>query len=192
MSRKNYYQILGVKRSASSDEIKKAYKLYAAKFHPDKHDGDTFFEDRFKEVREAYDVLSDDDKRIGYDVRRFGKSVLTGRSFANDFEPEGNPTGGRWKFRLEARNLDYYVSLFYLINVSALVVLTGLPGRSLTEYIGDLFLVAVSTLFVWIAVNRWMGKRNGLDKNHLLPVVAYLLVALILGALALYFRSFLP
>ena len=67
---KDYYEILGVDRSASSDQIKKAYRKMAMKYHPDKNDGDTEAEAKFKEVSEAYEVLSDDNKRANYD--RFG------------------------------------------------------------------------------------------------------------------------
>jgi len=65
---KDYYQILGVKKDASSDEIKKAYYKLAHKYHPDKESGD---EKRFKEINEAYQVLSDKEKRAQYD--RFGR-----------------------------------------------------------------------------------------------------------------------
>lgn len=54
---KEYYKILGLDESASVDEIRKAYKLYASKFHPDKHSGDKFFEERFKEIKNAYEYL---------------------------------------------------------------------------------------------------------------------------------------
>lgn len=64
---KNHYQTLGIKREASSDEIKKAYKKIAQKFHPDKNDGDKFFEERFKEIQEAYELLSDTFKKEQYD-----------------------------------------------------------------------------------------------------------------------------
>ena len=66
---KNYYQILGLENNASKDQIKKAYRICAAKFHPDKHNGDKFFEERFKEILEAYEILSDDNKRKNYDTK---------------------------------------------------------------------------------------------------------------------------
>lgn len=67
---KNYYQILGLDSNASKIEIKKAYRTYATKFHPDKQNGDKFFEERFKEILEAYEILIDDSKRANYDSKR--------------------------------------------------------------------------------------------------------------------------
>ncbi|MCB0411638.1 MAG: DnaJ domain-containing protein [Bdellovibrionales bacterium] len=67
MSRKDYYEILGVSRSASMDEIKKSYRKLALKFHPDKNPGDKAAEDRFKEISDAYEVLRDPKRRQMYD-----------------------------------------------------------------------------------------------------------------------------
>lgn len=72
----DYYQILELNRNASSDEIKKAYRKKALQFHPDKNPGDAHAEKRFKEISEAYEVLSDDQKRQIYD--RHGKEGLAG------------------------------------------------------------------------------------------------------------------
>ena len=68
----NYYKVLGVSQSASQDEIKNAYRKLAIKYHPDKNRGDTNAEERFKEATEAYEILSDEEKRQNYD--RFGKA----------------------------------------------------------------------------------------------------------------------
>ncbi len=64
---KDYYYILGIKKEASTDDIKKAYRKLSLKFHPDKNDGDDFFTERFKEIQEAYETLADAKKRINYD-----------------------------------------------------------------------------------------------------------------------------
>src|SRR5205807_6771480 len=69
---RDYYETLGVKRNASEDEIKKAHRKLARQFHPDRNPGDKQAEARFKEVQEAYDVLSDKAKRSQYD--RFGEA----------------------------------------------------------------------------------------------------------------------
>src|SRR5215203_4686603 len=70
MANKDYYNILSVKKDAKADEIKKAYRRLARKFHPDVNPNDKAAEEKFKEVQEAYDVLSDDKKRKVFD--RFG------------------------------------------------------------------------------------------------------------------------
>lgn len=67
---KNYYDVLGVTKDASTDEIKKSYRKLAKQYHPDRNPGDKESEDKFKEIQEAYDVLSDENKRVAYD--RFG------------------------------------------------------------------------------------------------------------------------
>jgi len=67
MANRDYYELLGVKKDAKPEEIKKAYRKLAVKFHPDKNPGDKRAEERFKEISEAYAVLSDTDKRKQYD-----------------------------------------------------------------------------------------------------------------------------
>ena len=85
----NYYEILGVAKSASSDEIKKAYRKVAMQYHPDRNPDDHSAEHRFKEINEAYDVLKDADKRAAYD--RFGHAAFEqgggagAHGFGNDF-----------------------------------------------------------------------------------------------------------
>ncbi len=76
--KRDYYEVLGVQKGANADEIKKAYRKAAIKFHPDKNPGDTEAENKFKEAAEAYDVLSNDDKRAQYD--RFGHAGMGGAS----------------------------------------------------------------------------------------------------------------
>lgn len=88
MAKKDYYEVLGLNRSASSEEIKKAYRQLARKYHPDKNAGDKTAEEKFKEVQEAYDTLSDENKRAAYD--QFGH---------NAFDPSMGSGGGAHGFQ---------------------------------------------------------------------------------------------
>src|SRR5438094_10612572 len=76
MADRDYYDILGVKKTAGEDEIKKAYRNLAKKFHPDKNKGNKEAENKFKELSEAYAVLSDKEKREQYD--RLGREAFSG------------------------------------------------------------------------------------------------------------------
>ena len=83
MSKRDYYDVLGVDRNASSEEIKKAYRKLALQFHPDKNQDDKDAEDKFKEASEAYQVLSDADNKAKYD--RFGHTAFNGAGGFGDF-----------------------------------------------------------------------------------------------------------
>ena len=74
MAKKDYYEILGVSRNAADEDIKKAYRELAKKYHPDLHPGDKAMEAKFKEINEAYEILKDTKKREEYD--RFGSAVF--------------------------------------------------------------------------------------------------------------------
>lgn len=76
MAKRDYYEVLGVEKSATADQIKKAYRKKAIQYHPDKNPGDKEAEEKFKEAAEAYEVLSDPDKRSRYD--QFGHAGLGG------------------------------------------------------------------------------------------------------------------
>ena len=75
MAKEDYYSLLGVSRGASEAELKKAYKKLAMKYHPDRNQGDKSAEAKFKEVSEAYEVLTDQNKRQAYD--QFGHEGLS-------------------------------------------------------------------------------------------------------------------
>jgi molecular chaperone DnaJ len=82
-NKRDYYEVLAVARTASDDEIKKSYRRLAIQFHPDRNPGDRQAEDKFKEVNEAYQVLSDPEKRAQYD--RFGHAAFQGPQGAGGF-----------------------------------------------------------------------------------------------------------
>ena len=103
MSKKDYYEVLGVSRTASEQEIKKAYRQLALKFHPDKNQGDKSAESRFKEAAEAYSVLGDAKKKEQYD--RFGHATTGSQGYSSGgmsmddiFEHFGDIFGGSHPF----------------------------------------------------------------------------------------------
>ena len=104
MGEKNYYEILGVAESASIDDIKKAYRSAAMKYHPDRNpDNRKNAEERFKKISEAYYVLSDGKRRAEYDAYRSGYGPSTGAGFAGaqgfDFEEILKRFGGGRSYR---------------------------------------------------------------------------------------------
>src|SRR5215468_1460361 len=89
---RDYYEVLGLSNTASEDEIKKSYRALARKFHPDVNPGDKSAEAKFKEVQEAYDVLSDQEKRRRYD--RYGHAAFEGMAASGP-----RPGAAEWNAR---------------------------------------------------------------------------------------------
>lgn len=97
MAKRDYYEVLGISKEATADEIKKAYRKMAIQYHPDKNPGDKEAEEKFKEAAEAYDVLSNADKRARYD--QFGHAGMSGAA------GNGGPFG-------EGMSMDDIFSMF--------------------------------------------------------------------------------
>ena len=91
-TKRDLYEVLGVSRDASQDEIKKAYRKLAIQFHPDKNPGNSEAEEKFKEIAESYAILSDQDKRARYD--RFGHSATSGAGDFGGFSNNGQAAKG--------------------------------------------------------------------------------------------------
>lgn len=114
MSNNNYYSTLGVDKGASQDEIKKAYRKQAMKYHPDKNKGDPEAEKKFKEMNEAYQVLGDEKKRKQYDTfgsaggaggNPFGWAGASGAGFGG-FEDIFSQFWGGWRGRQQS-NVEF-------------------------------------------------------------------------------------
>ena len=105
MSKRDYYEVLGVSREADAAALKKAFRKKAMEFHPDKNPGDKEAEKKFKEIGEAYDVLKDEQKRAAYD--RFGHDA-----FANGMGGGGHPGAGAGGFDFSGSFSDIFDDLF--------------------------------------------------------------------------------
>ena len=102
MSKQDFYELLGIQRTATGDDIKKAYRKLAMQYHPDRNSGDSQAEQKFREVNEAYEVLKDDQKRAAYD--RFGHAA---------FEQGGGARGGGFgDFHFGAGFADIFDEMF--------------------------------------------------------------------------------
>ena len=107
MAKRDYYEVLGVSKNASDDEIKKAYRKLAIKYHPDKNPGNKEAEEKFKEISEAHEVLSDKQKRARYD--QFGHAGVNGAAggaYGNPFGG-GNPFGQGFNFNGQEFHFDF-------------------------------------------------------------------------------------
>lgn len=100
MDKRDYYEVLGVSKTATPEELKKAYRKLAIKYHPDKNQGDKAAEEKFKEAAEAYEVLSDPEKRQKYD------------QFGHNMGPQGFPGGGAGGFSASGMSMDDIFSMF--------------------------------------------------------------------------------
>ena len=100
MAKRDYYEVLGVSKNASDDEIKKAYRKLALKYHPDKNPGNKEAEEKFKEISEAHAVLSDKQKRARYD--QFGHAGVGGNGGPNPFSGQGN-----YHYSTQGFNFDF-------------------------------------------------------------------------------------
>src|SRR4051794_13088337 len=94
MAKQDFYEILGVSKSAGAEELKRAYRKLAMQYHPDRNAGDKGAEQKFKDLNEAYDILKDDQKRAAYD--RFGHAAFEqgGGRGPGDFGFGGGVSGG--------------------------------------------------------------------------------------------------
>ncbi len=110
MAGKNYYDILGVKKDAGIDEIKKAFRTLAKKYHPDRNPGNKASEEKFKEINEAYDVVSDPDKRRKYD--ELSAARASGFSGFEDLFGRGARGGGGRRTSFKFDDLGSFRDLF--------------------------------------------------------------------------------
>lgn len=180
---KNYYDILGVDKNATQDEIKKSYRELSKKYHPDKNPGDKSAEDKFKEVNEAYSTLSDEGKRREYDMmssgwrQRFGGFNGGGwnpfggfRQMASDIHMGMKITleeayyGCKKPVRVNGRQFN--VDIPKGCTTGRVLKMSGLGVRGMDMYgseaVGDLLI----TIQVENSNNMWLNEDGTLEVMH--------------------------
>lgn len=123
--KRDFYEALGIKKEASADEIKKAFRKKAMKYHPDKNPGDKTAEEKFKEVNEAYEILSDADKKDKYD--RFGFAGIDPNAAFSGGQGQGQSRGfgGTYQTYANFNDADFELRDF--------------SGRGFEDLLGNLF-----------------------------------------------------
>ena len=148
-SKRDYYEVLGVNKDASAEDIKKAYRKAAMKYHPDQNPGDKSAEEKFKEVNEAYEVLSDADKKARYD--QYGHAGVDPNFGAGGF-------GGGFDGSFDFGDLgDIFGSFF-----------GGGFGGVLGMFLGVPIFACISSLVNWFT-NRSLTKKGVTDDAMFAP-----------------------
>lgn len=192
MSKRDYYEVLGVNKSASAAEIKKAYRKMAIKYHPDKNPGDKAAEEKFKEAAEAYEVLSDENKRARYD--QYGHAGVSGAAgggfgggmnmedifsqfgdiFGGHFGGFGGFGGGRSQQQVKGNNLRVRLKLNLkevvngttkTIKIKKLKLAPGVTSKTCPTCHGSGMQVKImNTMFGQMQTQTTCGTCSGLGK----------------------------
>ncbi|PIE97524.1 MAG: molecular chaperone DnaJ [Treponema sp.] len=156
----NYYDILGVPKNASDDEIKKAYRNLAKKYHPDQNQGNKDAEDKFKKINDAYSVLSDPQKRSDYDFSGYRDDYTSQRTYRNtnsEFEEEFRSFWNEYQrtaYNTNKQNRRYTKSdALSMLLAGAVMVFLGLISFRLLIFFG-FFGLATSFLLISGGITR--------------------------------------
>ena len=191
MTKRDYYEVLEISKTSSGEEIKKAYRKMALKYHPDKNPGDNAAEEKFKEAAEAYEVLSDDNKRARYD--QFGHAGLNGNggfgggaggmNMEDIFAQFGNIFGGHFgggfggfgggqTQQLRGSNLRVRIKLEEMVNgtqktikVKKMKIAAGVTSKTCPTCNGSGMQVKVmNTMFGQMQTQTQCGTCHGIGK----------------------------
>lgn len=154
----NYYDVLGVQKNASSDEIKKAYRSLAFKYHPDRNPGDKTAEEKFKEINTAYDILGDETKRRNYDLT--GQTNYSNQSYNyntyRNTSYTGNPFTDEdtfWEWFTNAQNSSNY-SRYQNTNRNYSNYKNRRQNLSRSEYVSYLIRKLLQTVIGYFVLTR--------------------------------------
>ncbi len=134
MSNKDYYDILGISKKANNQEIKRAYKRLAIKYHPDRNKGNKIYEEKFKEIKKAYEILIDDKKRSMYD--QYGHTSFNNDNYSSDFtytsdfsDIFGDVFGDIFNSKKNKKNSNTNLDIIYKINITLEEVIKGISKK---------------------------------------------------------------
>ena len=194
---KNFYQILGVSINATNDEIKIAYRKLATKFHPDKNDGDKYFEERFKEIQIAYEVLSNENSRSEYNKKlydfyqeKFEQSSYKSNSENVNKSEENqksnkktNNTVAEEKTPLKTRILHFFKQKSTIITL----ILIALP---IIGFLVNSGTGLITVLAVYLCIFLLLGSLGDRNENGCFPLILIaFLIYLIVQIFSFFFGS---
>ena len=131
---KDYYYILGVGEVADKEAIKAAYRKLSKKFHPDVNEGDKYFEERFKEIQEAYEILSDDKERRNYDLKRKEKRTFTEDTTNQTHEYKSNSYPSENNENKQIRHTYFGGGFVFLALIVVIGIIVIVVNNSKTEH----------------------------------------------------------
>ena len=175
--KRDYYEVLGVSRNASLDEIKKAYRKLAIEFHPDKNKGSKRAENKFKNISEAYDTLSNERERALYDEITFGEtySNFEDANQKSDLDFNYYGTNSKNKKNKLIKGIVFFFIIFYLI---CLII-----GSNL----GVIFIIDIINKYTVLYIPS--GSILGIILHFVLIIVGYLILYGLIKLIYKYFNS---
>lgn len=192
---KNFYQILGVSINATNDEIKTAYRKLATKFHPDKNNGDKYFEERFKEIQLAYDILNNEFSRSEYNKKLydFYQDRFNDANYKSDSEyetkSENKPNNENRKTDFEEK-ISFKIKLFKFLKQKSTLIIIVLLAFPIIGFLVNSGTGLITVLAVYLCIFLLLVSLGDKNENGCFPIILIaFLIYLIVQIFSFFFGS---